>query len=193
VNRSPRAKRGKDHTGGKVGRKERRRKTAPSIAAILLDGGRPRQAQRTPEGQRKASPRQGPRGEAEGGACCKEVGGAPQILATLPLSYRNTDGGGAFVHAAPPKERSGKRRAAGGSSGGREYSRLAEILRKLERHNLYPLATIPRYEYYQHGLDMQTKPRIAPPRCPKPCPRVGLCYRELRRIRILGRWVNSPS
>jgi hypothetical protein len=23
---------------------------------------------------------------------CKEVGSAPQILATLPLSYRNTDG-----------------------------------------------------------------------------------------------------
>ena len=37
-------------------------------------------------------PRQGPQGEAEGGACCKEVVSAPQILATLPLSYRNTDG-----------------------------------------------------------------------------------------------------
>ena len=48
-------------------------------------------------------PRQGPQGEAEGGACCKEVVSAPQILATLPLSYRNTDGGSAFVHAAPLK------------------------------------------------------------------------------------------
>ena len=34
----------------------------------------------------------GPRLAKLGGACCKEVGSAPQILARLPLSYRNTDG-----------------------------------------------------------------------------------------------------
>ena len=34
----------------------------------------------------------GPRLAKLGGACCKEVGSAPQILATLPLSYRHTDG-----------------------------------------------------------------------------------------------------
>ena len=38
----------------------------------------------------------GPRLAKLGGACCMEVVSAPQILAPLPLSYRNTDG------AAPP-------------------------------------------------------------------------------------------
>jgi hypothetical protein len=34
----------------------------------------------------------GPRLAKLGGACCKEVGSAPRMIATLPLSYGYTDG-----------------------------------------------------------------------------------------------------
>jgi hypothetical protein len=44
----------------------------------------------------------------EGGACCKEVVSAPQILATLPLFYRNTDGA---ALSFTPRPRSQQRKA----------------------------------------------------------------------------------
>jgi hypothetical protein len=52
-----------------------------------------REAKESPD---PADEETGPRLAKLGGACCKEVVSAPQILATLPLSYKNTDG------AAPP-------------------------------------------------------------------------------------------
>jgi hypothetical protein len=52
-----------------------------------------REAKESPD---PADEETGPRLAKLGGACCKEVVSAPQILTTLPLSYRNTDG------AAPP-------------------------------------------------------------------------------------------
>jgi hypothetical protein len=52
-----------------------------------------REARESPD---PADEETGPRLAKLDGACCKEVGSAPQILATLPLSYRNTD------RAAPP-------------------------------------------------------------------------------------------
>ena len=45
----------------------------------------------------------GPRLAKLGGACCKEVVSAPQILATLPLSYRNTYGAAPPFTPRPPK------------------------------------------------------------------------------------------
>src|SRR5215208_3162180 len=73
---------------------------------ILLGGARPHCAQRTSSEarQRKASPRQGPRGEAEGGACCKEVGAPRRYL----LRYRSLIGirtGRRFRSPRAPKER----------------------------------------------------------------------------------------
>src|SRR5215203_5421444 len=64
----------------------------------------------------------GPRLAKLGGACCKEVGSAPQILATLPLSYRNTDGApfsitprAKLAKESPAPGRMGE--AGGGASG----------------------------------------------------------------------------
>ena len=48
-----------------------------------------REAKESPD---PADEETGPRLAKLGGACCKEVGSAPQILARLPLCYRNTDG-----------------------------------------------------------------------------------------------------
>ena len=83
-----------------MGRREKT-KTAPS--ELFLDGGRVVHSEH-PRG--KGKPRPGlfiRRVEAEGGACCKEVGSAPQILATLPLSYRNTDGAALSFTLRPQK------------------------------------------------------------------------------------------
>src|SRR5215203_1642923 len=59
------------------------------------------------------------------------------------------------------------------------------FLRKLERHNLCPLATIPRHRCGQRVYNCGQKPCIAPPRCPKLPSTPDACYRELRRIPIL--------
>src|SRR5215208_3241243 len=45
----------------------------------------------------------GPRLAKLVGACCMEVVSAPQILARLPLSYRNTDGAAPPFTPQPPK------------------------------------------------------------------------------------------
>src|SRR5215213_8605411 len=58
------------------------------------------------------------------------------------------------------------------------------FLRKLERHNLCPLATIPRHRCGQRVYNCGQKPCIAPPRCPKLPSTPDACYRELRRILI---------
>src|SRR5215213_5079588 len=58
------------------------------------------------------------------------------------------------------------------------------FLRKLERHNLCPLATIPRHRCVQRVYNCGQKPCIAPPRCPNPLSTPDACYRELRRILI---------
>src|SRR5215203_6054729 len=65
------------------------------------------------------------------------------------------------------------------------------FLRKLERHNLCPLATIPRHRCGQRVYNCGQKPCIAPPRCPNPSSTPDACYRELPRTLLLRRWLNK--
>src|SRR5215204_7273365 len=67
------------------------------------------------------------------------------------------------------------------------------FLRKLERHNLCPLATIPRHRCGQRVYNCGQKTCIAPPRCPKLPSTPDACYRELRRILLPRTPVNKDK
>src|SRR5215207_6445256 len=78
----------------------------------------------------------GPRLAKLGGACCKEVGSTPQILATLPLSYRNTDGAALSFTSRPQRAQRRQGAAARGlRASGRGRANLQPSLGEYSRHS----------------------------------------------------------
>ena len=70
----------------------------------------------------------------------------------------------------PPERLRRAPRVPDGISEGRPATiagrRHRKILTKLERNNLYPIATIPRHESGKHDTNWGQKPRTAPPQFP---------------------------